>query len=1006
MEKRATGAPGRCRTVRKLVLGAVLAVLLISGSIQAAEGTTTAETLLSFGGLRPGLCVHLDPGDGELPAELALAGDYHVHGLTTDRNSLASIRQYIASRGLYGQVVVDHSPLDRLPYPRNLANVLVVEDFAALREQGLTLEEIMRVVAPGSSALVGNAPADLKQMLAEAGYKDALINQKGAWTQVIKPRPEGMDSWPQPDHDAGRSSISGDRLVGPPNSVQWIAGAPWRHESSPKAVLSVDGRMFSSYADRGVVARDAFNGSELWRREDATALIASEDRLFARLTEAEALIALDARTGKTIRRYDLGDSEKSRAPRARLAYRDGVLLLGTVEVVKAYDADSGEELWRRRAASKTYLSLSPRARFRLVNQKRIIAEGKVFLTLPEAEVFLCLDLHTGEELWRVASRGDSLECYRQGILFSQYSGSNREKEVFNAAYSPEDGKLLWRYDYSRVGHGGNPRNIFLLDGLAWVHVAVPPDEEAGGKGSQVWHGLNPKTGEVVRRAEWKKTKHRCYGDRATEKYIMSGGMDFLEVGSGEHHKFLGGRGNCASGYMPANGLVYQAPNVCKCYSQVRGAVAFSADASYPGDASQEAGVRQAGEGKPADEAPSPDDWPMLRHDPARSGSTEAVLPSDLEPVWQTEIDGRLSSPVFACGKVFVSSVDDHRVIALDAATGKQVWSYRANGRVDSPPTIYAGRAVFGCRDGYLYCVSSATGQLIWSLQAAPQRRWLACRGQVESAWPLHGSVLIDNDTAYFAAGRHSDVDGGVLLHAAGLKTGEVLWRKRLDVNSLPPGYMNPGNVSNDILVSYGETFSMDTARFDSQTGALTGRWKLSTRGVSGFFWGGSAGGFLADMVQPIKGWHEQNWRQQWLSSELGWAHLTRGLILTSAGTTVFGIRLAGNRQKAWKDSSHDYEIFSCSRRDGPRHNTFWQTALPTGALPKAMIHAGSKVYVAVSGANGEPGEGAVLIYDAEDGRSLGEIPLDARPRFDGLAAVNGALVVVGRGGQVICLAKD
>jgi outer membrane protein assembly factor BamB len=497
-----------------------------------------------------------------------------------------------------------------------------------------------------------------------------------------------------------------------------------------------------------------------------------------------------------------------------------------------------------------------------------------------------------------------------------------------------------------------------------------------------------------------RTKHRCFADIATEKYIMTGGLDFFEIRDGSHSKFRATKGSCTVGVRPANGLLYQPPNVCSCFPQVRGFVAFAGDASIAGrkDEPQNAEFRQTGTGKPADEVASPDDWPMFRHDPGRSGSTAVILPAEVTPAWEEEIGGRLSSPVVACGKVFVSSIDDHRVIARDLKTGERVWSYRANGRVDSPPTIYGGQAIFGCRDGWLYCVSSATGELVWSRLAVPRQRWLVCLGQVESAWPLHGSVLIDNDTAYFAAGRHTEVDGGILLCAASPKTGKALWQKQLFCSEATE--YGSGSTANDVLLSDGPAIYMENSRFDAKTGAPKGTWRGSMSGVADFFWGGSCG-FLTDIARPPAGWHENAKRPWAISSELGWPHQSRGIALTFAGQTVFGIRIVGER--AWKDKVVRCEIFSCSKKEGTKQ-TFWQAALPEGVLPKALLHAGGKLYVAAERGSDERGKGTILIYDAKGGKSLGNVPLDIRPRFDGMAAVKGKLIVVGQDGKITCLA--
>ena len=39
-------------------------------------------------------------------------------------------------------------------------------------------------------------------------------------------------------------------------------------------------------------------------------------------------------------------------------------------------------------------------------------------------------------------------------------------------------------------------------------------------------------------------------------------------------------------------------------------------------------------------------------------------------------------------------------------------------------------------------------------------------------WPVHGSVLVENDTVYFAAGRSSFLDGGIYLFGLDVATGQ------------------------------------------------------------------------------------------------------------------------------------------------------------------------------------------------------------------------------------------
>jgi hypothetical protein len=45
---------------------------------------------------------------------------------------------------------------------------------------------------------------------------------------------------------------------------------------------------------------------------------------------------------------------------------------------------------------------------------------------------------------------------------------------------------------------------------------------------------------------------------------------------------------------------------------------------------------------------------------------------------------------------------------------------------------------------------------------------------LESAWPVHGSVLVQNEVLYCSAGRSSNLDGGITLYGLDPQTGRVL----------------------------------------------------------------------------------------------------------------------------------------------------------------------------------------------------------------------------------------
>ena len=54
-----------------------------------------------------------------------------------------------------------------------------------------------------------------------------------------------------------------------------------------------------------------------------------------------------------------------------------------------------------------------------------------------------------------------------------------------------------------------------------------------------------------------------------------------------------------------------------------------------------------------------------------------------------------------------------------------------------------------------------------------ERRLICDTGRLESAWPVHGSIMIFDDTAYFAAGRSTFLDGGIAVFGLDPVTGAM-----------------------------------------------------------------------------------------------------------------------------------------------------------------------------------------------------------------------------------------
>ncbi len=103
----------------------------------------------------------------------------------------------------------------------------------------------------------------------------------GVWKKTVKPRPQDIDEWTHYLHGPNNNAVAQDAEVGSPRHLQWLAeprhARSHEHLATVSVVVSAQGRLFS-IVDEGptlavvlparwrLVACDAFNGLELWRR--------------------------------------------------------------------------------------------------------------------------------------------------------------------------------------------------------------------------------------------------------------------------------------------------------------------------------------------------------------------------------------------------------------------------------------------------------------------------------------------------------------------------------------------------------------------------------------------------------------------------------------------------------------------------------------------------------------------------------------------------------------------
>ncbi len=992
----------------------ICAVACFSGMPSASAVPTPdplAAWLIEWAGCDKGLCVHVGCDTGLLTGELVRHGKFLVEGLEFDENRIKTARRNLAST--YGTVTVRECSLEKLSYAENLVNLVVMDDVTRC---GAALDDVLRVLRLGGVAVVGQSSdavesdgqftrQQLESMLREAGLREFEVReQHGVWARIEKPWPTEFDQWTHPRYNATGNAVCADTAASPPRRIRWIAG-PMR---APGYQISAGGRNF--YA--GIIARDAFNGLRLWSRSiepaplGAANPVASDKLLF--VVHQRKLQAWDADSGETVRGYDAAGSPHE------VFHQDGMLVTVDDSSIRALDVATGKQLWRRSASIPGCVSVSDNAVFFVRGNPR---RGE------KCEV-LRLDLATGDEVWRQGKarfRNDSEDyewlgratksSYHAGLLAletSTYTDFEEGNEIH--VLSADDGSYLCGRSSEPGGHYGQARALFV-DGLLWTR---------DGRNTE---GMDPRTGEVKRR--YPVGTGHCFPPVATPRYMIAGEMHFTDLATGDVDAHRISKGTCsrATGFVPANGLVYVAPKNCVCWPMLKGFVALAPERPGGSDVAEEnelptAYLETAGEANLVDVDAVGDGWPCYRGDAWRSGSTTMELPIEFETKWTrplgtpaathlTEdwgynpfVRGPVTAPVVAAGRLLVARPDAHEVVAIDARNGKELWRFVADGRVDTPPTIWRGLCLFGTRNGWVYCLQVGSGELIWRLRPAAGEEQIVAFGQTESPWPVAGSVLMVDGTAYFAAGRQYLAEGGVRFFAVDAANGEVRWMKCVNDLSDHHYYKAAGlEFDNyDLMVCEGDNVAMSRWLFDRTTGESS---VVPQSGFAHYTTGGSG------VIAPRGHWS--------YGPRMGRAGdrikqrppvVLRENVLIGATDDRHGLfrrDFTAEECETFDREWYSYRKVSRVPVDGGEltrterlmHGARWNVTEATGAPINAMVLAGEHIYCATEG-------GKLAVFSTDDGRLVAAQGLSPIV-WDGMAAANGCLYVSTKTGEIVCL---
>jgi outer membrane protein assembly factor BamB len=1066
------------------MLCAVIALALSTASGETAPGETargeTARDILTATGVKGGLVVHVGCGDGNLTAALRAGDRYLVHGLDADPANVENARRRIADRGLYGAAAVDRLPGKRLPYIDNIVNLLVAEDLAAV-----PVDEVMRVLAPGGVA---------------------YLRIGAVWRKTVKPWPDDIDQWTHYLHGPDNNAVAHDTVVGPPRHMQWTAGPQWTRShhrlNSISSVVTAKGRLFSILDEATpaninvpgkwvIVARDAFSGVRLWKKplqswvwhqvrfrsgppQVTRLLVASGDRLYAPLGLGAPISAIDAATGNTLKTFEntagaeeiivvggtvlvLKGSPVAEHAVGHAAFRKQYEVPNRKAIV-AIDAETGTRLWEWSNAD-----LNPMP-------ETLASDGnKVYIQVDQRVA--CLDLKSGQELWVYGEPGKKTK--RTGVTYGRNTLVVADDVVLCklsgnlTALSAADGRKLWECPAGGGFH--SPLDVFVIDGLVWqgLHVSdsvSPPPIHDFNEGRDLHTGQIKQTNAVAVDLQTSGHHHRCYREKATSRFIITGkrGFEMMELAGDGHSRNNWVRGTCQYGILPANGLLYAPPHACGCYmeSKLWGFWALAPDRSPAADSQHKVPEEMRLEKGPAygqiAEAGSEnaESWPMYRHDPLRSGVAETVVPAKLKRAWRARLGGRLTQPVVAEGKVVLAGVDANAVYALDEKSGNLLWKYIAGGRVDSPPSIYKGTVLFGSADGRVYCLRLSDGRLVWRFLAAPDDVRAVAFDQVESLWPVHGSVLVLRNVAYCCAGRSTWLDGGIDLYGLDPATGKVLYKTRfqskhpefqegkekarkehqtrVDQNTTDyktffapdrsDAFSMAGGAVSDVLVSDGKNVFLHHVKFDEtlQRQDEMSRHLFSTSSLLDdseshrSHWVLGTGDFSRIPVA-------YSWIVNRPGKRMPTIAVPTGIMMVYDDHAIWGTRNQG-------DANGKYHLFKSRNRPfsddekplpdfrkipASKVNQYvWKNDLPVRTT--AMLKSGNNLYLGVTPieiaaddphAAYEGRSGAVVwVCSEEDGRKVAQYKLESPVVWDGMAAAGEKLFVSTSHGSLVCFA--
>ncbi len=1005
--------------MRKLQLGLlIIAIFAICVNRSFAD---SADEILKEYGRKKGLCVVLGAGsngNGDLCYQLAAKSDMIIHGIATTLQTKHKARGFAEKNNLIGQIQIEQIELNPLPYVDNLINLLIIEDISILEK--IDKKEIQRVVAP---------------------YGLIFKKEKGKWEFNSKKRLKSYGTWLHPSGDYGWNRTTTDEHIVSNPGVHWQDGLPinfngWAacrgYVVNEQYCFSLGSTEFENLnfilpkktkKDEYLVARDAYSGLPLWKINCKTqgdggalsfrnqrALVADSNCVYA--YKEGSIIAVEGETGNIEKKFSVS------YPTVKMLLKDNILVVAGWEKkenyalwnpyiiptnngkVEVFDTVTGKKMWSIDGPCQDIL-ISNNKLFVMMHSWGQRPGRKYKLKVDDSikttAIVYAYDLKTGKELWKSEHenfRNDVdpwMCCAGEGIVavIANYNQQNI------SVISTETGNLLWDLDCNM-----KEKTPVYIRGRAWA-VVVNKKLWISGKMYEL------KTGKYLGDAPVKDIT-MCSAFSISKNTAVTGkNGKIVSMSNGKLSVLGAGRGGCIEGFALANGLYYTAQNSCSCVpQQIPGFIGLGnvrvpqkKDFIEPKEV-----IKGNSYGKITDIEIEKTAYPIFLGNSERTNFVSEELSNDLKVNWKTKIikkqkdtilniwrdrnRSNISAPVTGYGKVFCVGIDEGKIVALNPDNGKIVWTFYADARVDSPPTLYNGMVLFGCRNGWIYALNVNDGDLVWKTRIAPIEQRMIAFGQIESSFPILGSVLVHNGIVYASGGKTTESNnGGLVATALNCKTGKQIWSCAISAINQPKNstkkkksWAVSGNINrqNDLLLIKDGKLRMRQVSMNLNDGNMD-----IVRDGSGALEGIGDGVWTRQHSKRSGNINIGQLRVNMCAIDKDFIY---GIIKQRKDWTLFAMELSNSKKVRNKYNS------SLSK---------WTYKLKENRLFKSLLKYGDKLIIGGSSLENNKRIGFIMLINSSDGSVIKETKLDIEPIFQGISVLNNQIFIALENGTLI-----